>query len=57
MNLLIDYLLIDYREYSILYLFDTTILLNTNIVVCLMCTQFRSIGINAGGMKYTSVFD
>ena len=56
MNLLIDYLLIDYKEYSILYPFYTTILLNANIVVCLMCTQFRSIGINTGGMKYTSVF-
>ena len=56
MNLLIDYLLIDYKEYSRLYLFYTTILLNANIVVCLMCTHFRSIGINTGGMKNTSNF-
>ena len=49
-------LLIDYKEYSILYLFYTTILLNAIIVVCLMCTHFRSIGIITGGMKNTSAF-
>jgi len=41
MNLLIDYLLIDDKECSILYLFYTTILLNANIVVWLMCTHLE----------------